>query len=506
MSVLAHLGMGLNMSNWAQLAQGAAGGAPAEISLVESGDGSNNNGNDLTVNFSGSLSEGDLVLVFSGTSTDRAGYDPVPSGYTPLYWQDEALSNRAISYKIMGSTPDTSFTITGNGTAQDAQTAVYFVLQNVDTAVLDVPIQASSGALDGNTPVGSLPDPPAITTLHDGCWIFGFVGMRTNKTATVFPAGYTTGTTAGAVETNYSMLSWAYKTQESAGTEDPGEIGGTGTGWDAQTLEWFTYTLALRPLYTGAQVSGGVYGTAGGGLYGFTDFSEFGTASGDIAGITFRGTSGDEEAIRGIANDATEGNYHHYTQAGFDIQMYSLDAFDHVGKIGWKEQTAEQTLTEIELLARIYYPSGSFERNLGPAFRIARNPSATDTARRGCVGFLSDLTPDTTHVYRVQSTSQSLQGGASNPGDPFTTGTWHWVRLRATEDTANSWTFKCSIWEGGLGDEPVSWDLDDSGNALSTTPGELIGWMQIANPKAGSQRIAYLAFSEDPTVTPPPTP
>lgn len=238
--------------------------------------------------------------------------------------------------------------------------------------------------------------------------------------------------------------------------------------------------------------SGTVYGTEG-AQYGFTDFSEFSVGAGDVTGITFWGTTGDEEPTRGIANDATEGNYHYYTQGGFDVQMYGIDAFDAVG------------MSAGEMLARIYLPTNTtFDKNIGPAMRITGD--GTDAARRMLIGHVStNLTPDSAQCFRLEGGSATLQGTATAAGDPFTRDAWVWTRFRVIFDDP-TYTVKVKVWSGAIGDEPVSWDLDDAGNTLSTTPGDKIGWGQLSTPVAGSQRIAYLAFSEDPDTTPPPTP
>lgn len=182
-----------------------------------------------TVPISDNANYGDLVIVEIGSD---GGVINTPAGWTALDSTTVGSEQHKVIYKVMGTTPDTSVTITGLATAS---TMVLMVFRGVD---MDTPINVSSTTA-GSTGV---PAPPAVTTSVAGCMIVVTGSLDDDTvTAVTAPTGYEglqweTSSTAGQT----SMM--AYKIKTTAGVETPGAFTATG-GND----EWVSSTIALNP-------------------------------------------------------------------------------------------------------------------------------------------------------------------------------------------------------------------------------------------------------------------
>ena len=206
----------------------------------------------LTGGTNSSPQEGDMVIVaieLSGTTNKSYRI----SGFTQivdLYNNRTFDSNLQVGYKFMGSTPDSSVTITGGtGSTADAYAAVVHVWRLIDsTTPLDVSVTTASGS-------GFIPNPPAITPVSSNSVIVVCAGASHDEGTRTFGASYlsnfrTTGA-AGAIDATIGIGSIFW----TGGTYDP-------PSWTFSSNENNTLfstnsvTMALRP----ATVDYPVYG------------------------------------------------------------------------------------------------------------------------------------------------------------------------------------------------------------------------------------------------------
>lgn len=187
---------------------------------------------------------GDLVII--GCTVASAGRTPACaiSGYTE---QTQINANGTtydtslnMSYKFMGGTPDTTFTLPSTGNVADAQRYTVQVWRGVDaTTPLDVAAVSASGTATGR------PNPGSITPTTSGAKV-GIIGAGAAATGASYtaPANYTTGFLTGTTsDTNDAMIGSGYRSWTS-GAEDPAQYtGGTINAADS----WAAFTYALRP-------------------------------------------------------------------------------------------------------------------------------------------------------------------------------------------------------------------------------------------------------------------
>lgn len=244
----------------------------------------------------------------------------------------------------------------------------------------------------------------------------------------------------------------------------------------------------------------GVKAVVDGVICGATDFREFPIASGVPAGITKFALSANAPTIEGIANDVVEGNYFLMDGFGFDRWGYGHDGFLDCIPFG-------------EMLARIYTNGDPQRRGIGPAMNLA-----------GFVGGLSGdfdgegggvINKDAVDFSQPHSAGlQVEQGAEAQPifdapfQEPWQQGAWAWQRIRITDIGGGQSDWEVRTWYGDIEDEPDNPDGVSSGDpqAVITRPGGL-GWFMVPLPAVGfEQRIAFLSFSGDPDIKPPPLP
>ena len=187
---------------------------------------------------------GDLVVI--GVTVASQGRTPACaiSGYTAGTQQnangttyDTSLN---LSWKFMGLTPDTTFTLPSTGNTADAQRYTVQVWRGVDpTNPFDVADVVATGAGTGR------PNPGSITPTTSGA-VVGIIGAGAAATGAAYtaPANYTTNFLTGSTaDTNDAMIGSGYRSWTS-GAEDPAAYtGGTTNAADS----WAAFTYALRP-------------------------------------------------------------------------------------------------------------------------------------------------------------------------------------------------------------------------------------------------------------------
>lgn len=166
-------------------------------------------------------------------------------GYTSL--ADNATNSPGfdVGYKVMGSTPDTTVDLAGDGGTGES-CAVIQVWRGVDTSnPIDNSVDQSSG-------ISGMPDPPSHTTVTAGCLriITGHVDDDQVAASVTAPSGYSN---VLAAEGGVSTVMIASKEDSSAGAEDPDAFGGTGD--DSIKATHF----ALRPAVVPSSAATGRY-------------------------------------------------------------------------------------------------------------------------------------------------------------------------------------------------------------------------------------------------------
>ncbi len=254
-------------------------------------------------------------------------------------------------------------------------------------------------------------------------------------------------------------------------------------------------------------VSGDLIDLGGGEFAGATNFSEFSVAAGLPSGITQFGIGSTSPTTHEIANDATEGNYFSMDGHSSDVRAfgYGFDAFDNVFLHG-------------EILVRVFvnFDLQDFRRSIGGAARIS-----------GLVGQPSG-SPDfdcmTSALQKLAGTNFRSSGLYVNNGsgsipvdgliqETFQNQAWIWIRVRNSQSipdpSEDDWII--TAWYGSQVDPlDISGQPGPDGTAFDRfrTIGatDALGWAVADFCDQGEQRIAFLSFSTDPTVIPPPLP
>ena len=186
----------------------------------------------LTGGVSSSVAENDVVFVlasgdFNATTNIDMSSVVSTSGYTlatELYGNSTSDCNFALFYKKMGSSPDSTVTLTS--TAYDSRV---YVWRGLDTTTpIDVTITTATGT-------GPNPNSPSVTPITTGAVILS-LGATTVFTTQTAPAGY------GNVGNNNKCV--AASKAWTSGDEDPAAW----TGGSGGTYAWCACSVALRPV------------------------------------------------------------------------------------------------------------------------------------------------------------------------------------------------------------------------------------------------------------------
>lgn len=188
---------------------------------------------------------GDLVVITAVVGSQARNPAQAISGYTALGQLNPTATtydtSMNVSWKFMGSTPDTTFTLPSTGNIADAQRYTIQVFRGVDpTTPLDVTPVSATGTATGR------PNPGSITPVTAGAWVvICGGGAAATGVAYVAPANFTTNFLTGfTADTNDAMVGSGYWSGWTSGAVDPAAYtGGTANAVDS----WAAYTIALRP-------------------------------------------------------------------------------------------------------------------------------------------------------------------------------------------------------------------------------------------------------------------
>jgi sorbitol-specific phosphotransferase system component IIC len=232
------------------------------IAFVGSGVGTHALTSTSTYNFSSLLNsaggtptllENDLVIVsvINATTVNRGAGTLVPSGYTAFhtatYADDTNDTNQQVSYKFMGSSPDTSVAIPASNATTAGVAWTVHVFRNVDK--IDV-VDVTTSTVTGTN--GAQPNPPAVLPNTAGAWIYESSGGAMAAGAayqSTAPTGMSTTTNAWrqtviTTTTNDAGIASGYKSDWSSGSYDCAALtGGTSTN----TGSWSSVAIVLKP-------------------------------------------------------------------------------------------------------------------------------------------------------------------------------------------------------------------------------------------------------------------
>jgi hypothetical protein len=198
------------------------------------------------------LLQGDIVVInYSQANTaNLTNAAMTPSGYTEfistdLYQNDTHDANQLVSYKFMGSTPDTTVTIpastvTGNGVA-----VTIHAFRGVDATTPSDVTPTTAGGTDTG-----VADAAAIEPVTAGAWILA-CGAAAVAAGAAFtnPSGMSTTTNHfrsafGDGTSRDGVAGTAIYTAWSSGSYNPATFGGSSS---TNTGSWTATTIALRP-------------------------------------------------------------------------------------------------------------------------------------------------------------------------------------------------------------------------------------------------------------------
>lgn len=227
---------------------------------------------------------GDLVVIEVVVATQArnpACAIATPTGYTALGQLNVSTTtydtSLNVSWKIMGGTADTTFTLPSTGNVADAQRWAVKVFRYAHAS----PIGATASATGSAT---GRPNPPSITPTNAGAHIL-ICGGGAAATGAAYtgPANFTTGFLTGTTaDTNDAMVGMGHWEGWTSGAVDPAQYtGGTTNAVDS----WAAYTIEIKPAardtrvywaelqVPAAPVAGGYTLTAQGGSYSLTGAS-----------------------------------------------------------------------------------------------------------------------------------------------------------------------------------------------------------------------------------------
>lgn len=257
---------------------------------------------DLTGGFLTAPQEGDLVVVSYGVAAGGAPATGISIGssYTNLSVLSQTDSRSisfVVGYKFMGSTPDTSVTVSQTFSVNNAGCVTVQVYRGIDpTTPLDV-TPTSAGNI--NT---FLVNPPAITPVTAGAVVAvsgggAAVSLATNaaySSSDLLSFSSVFGNAAQDVLLGAGYVRWV------SGAVDPATF--TANVGDSTQFSWASYSVALRPASAvSPDVTASVTGVSATGAVGTA--VAVGDAAADATGVSGTGEVGDVTVSTGTNVD-----------------------------------------------------------------------------------------------------------------------------------------------------------------------------------------------------------
>lgn len=197
--------------------------------------------NDLVVSLPSGLQQGDLVIVIAMTRNSTNDIWSEGGGtwtkIADLLSTDTRSTNFAAFYKFMGSSPDTTVTISQDGAAA-GMAAIAAAYRGNNATVLDATTVTATGINSSDA------DPPAIVTQTNKAWVVAAGAASNSGTPSLTaPSGYTNATLYDIGVTN-GLLFLASREMATAGSENPGAFT---SSTSSLSDSWCAASIAIRP-------------------------------------------------------------------------------------------------------------------------------------------------------------------------------------------------------------------------------------------------------------------
>lgn len=186
----------------------------------------------------------DLVILSTAVAANSnlnstlavAGYTTIAEIYAP----DTQSTDFYVAYKLMGTTPDTSFTRPATGNTQHSGAYAVQVWRNVDQ---NTPFDVTSTVVQGlNT---AIPNPPAITPTTTNTQIVVAAGAAHLRGAQSFTASYLNNFRTSGGDDNVDSTVGIGNVAWTSGSYDPAAW--TFSGADSTAYSYAAVTMAIRP-------------------------------------------------------------------------------------------------------------------------------------------------------------------------------------------------------------------------------------------------------------------
>jgi len=195
------------------------------------------NGGDVTLTFSTTPLENDIVIVYGGAPLLNGSNPTAPgTGYTQIGLHSSASLWFGVWIKRMGASPDSSVVCHGNGAASSATAYGCYVLRGVDTTTAQDATATTAGITTSTNP-----DCPSITTITNNAWVLAVAGSKVLDASPGTVSGYSNQYNTAGNDTNDITVAGATFEKTTAGAEDPPAWSSWASG------NWYAITIALRP-------------------------------------------------------------------------------------------------------------------------------------------------------------------------------------------------------------------------------------------------------------------
>lgn len=411
----------------------------AALTYVGSAEASGTSAN-YNVDLSGlSLQEGDIIIVATGFVSTANGDPGVgTAGYTEeadLYQNDTRDANFSINWKIMTSSPDSSVSCNGSGSASNGSVCVVHVWRGVDQGT---PMDATVTTAQSNN--ASNPNSPSINPTTSGAVAIsaGLGTMAAVDNAVTAPTGYSNQADISVDPGSAATVGIASKAWSGSGAEDPAAW----TNFTTTTSDsWAAVTVALRPAVaptvstqaassitqTTATFNGNIDATGGSNntVRGFAWGTNSGLSGGDTATTT--DTSGNPFGTGSFTYDATSltcnttyyyraystnslgdglGSIENFTTSACSVNSPTVST-DFVANVGTTYATLNGTKTGGEDATEHGF---AYSNDINLTTGVSTTTLGALSSNIGFSSAISSLSSNTTYYYRAYATGASGTG------------------------------------------------------------------------------------------------
>ncbi len=182
----------------------------------------------MTFTLPASMQQGDICIVLVGSDTTQPD---LPSGWTDFSAITYGGGYQRTIYKVMGSTPDSTVSLTN--LSSSGATAVAIAIRGY---VGTPSITTATGLTTG------MPNPPSVTTTLNNSLVIALGAIDDDAVATVTaPSGYSNLVQEDSTGRTGMTTMLATKVVSTAGSEDPAAFGGSGSD------DWYSATIVVAP-------------------------------------------------------------------------------------------------------------------------------------------------------------------------------------------------------------------------------------------------------------------